>query len=138
MEQIVRPIITQPFSTFALAVQVTPTPLSTSVQQADLINSFVISLDAGAANNVFIGDQGVTVATGLEIVAGAGPIQFLIQDERMKYELLRPMLAGLESFQCLPNQATTIPFIVWDLSQIYLIAAAITNVRIAAFRAQFI
>jgi hypothetical protein len=40
--------------------------------------------------------------------------------------------------QCMPNQPRQIPFIVWDFSQIYLIAAAITNVRIAPFRSVFI
>ena len=138
MEQIVRPILTQPFSSFLVVAGVVPTAVGPTLQQGDLITSFIVSVDAGAANNVFIGDQGVTVATGIEIVAGAGPVLFEIRDERMQYELLRPLLAGLESMQCRENQATAIPIIVWDLSQVYLVAVANTNVRIMPFRAQFV
>ena len=134
----VRPILTQPFPTFIVAVQVTPTPIMPSQTRADLINSFVVSVAAAAANNVFIGDQGVTVNSGLEIIAGGGPIRFTITDERMKYELLFPMLAGLQSYQCRVNEGYGVPFIIWDLSQIFLVAPAITNVRVAAFRSQFI
>lgn len=138
MEAIQRPIIFQPFSTFAVTAGTTATPIMPTSTKVDLINSFVLSVDAGAANNVFVGDQGVTVTSGLEIVAGGGPVLFSVEDERMKYEILFPLMAGLESFQCKTPQGFGIPFIMWDLSQIYLIAAAATNVRCAVFRSQFI
>jgi hypothetical protein len=135
-----REIVTQPFETFALAVQVTPTQIATvlSFTKQDLISSFVISVDAGAANNVFIGGPGVTVLNGLEIVAGAGPVEFIIENQNQHYEMQEPIIAIAETLQCMPNQPRQIPFIVWDFSQIYLIAIAITNVRIAPFRSVFI
>jgi len=40
--------------------------------------------------------------------------------------------------QCSPRQPRAIPFIVWDFSQIYLVAVAVTNVRVAPFRSMFI
>lgn len=140
MDQVNRQIAYQPFETFNLAVQVTPTQLATvlAFTKADLIDSFVLSLDAGAANNVFIGGAGVTVTNGLEIVAGAGPLLFKIENQNQHYELQEPVIAIAETLQCLPNQPRQIPFIVWDFSQIYLIAAAITNIRVAPFRSVFI
>lgn len=140
MLQVNREIATQAFETFELAVQVTPTQIATvlSFTKQDLIDSFVVSVDAGAANNVFIGGPGVTITNGLEIVAGAGPILFEIVNQDQHYELQEPVIAIAEILQCAPNPPRQIPFIVWDFSQIYLIAIAITNVRIAPFRSVFI
>lgn len=136
--QVVRNIVYQPFSTFVIAVAVTPTPIFPVQTKSDLIDSFVLSLDAAAANNVFIGDQGVTIASGLEIIAGGGPIQFVIRNQAQHYEIQEPVLAIAETLQCKSANVVSIPFIIWDLSQIYLVAAAATNVRCAAFRSQFI
>ncbi len=140
MQQVVRDIVTQTFETFALAVQVTPTQLSTALAftKADLIDSFVVSLDAGAANNVFIGGPGVSVTNGIEIVAGAGPVEFVIENQWQQYELQEPIIAIAETLQCNTNPSRSIPFVIWDFAQIYLIAAAITNVRVAPFRSIFI
>lgn len=139
MQQVDRPIVYQIFTTFALTVGTTPTQISTAFTKVDLIDSFAISVDAAAANNVFIGDQGVTTTTGLEIVRGGGPINFVIRNQHQQYELQEPLIILAESTLCQgPVAPRAIPFIIWDLSQIYLIAAANTNVRIAPFRAIFI
>jgi len=135
-----REIVYQPFDSFSISVQVTPTPLNTSIAltKSDLIDSFTISVDATAANNVFIGGAGVTITSGLEIVAGGGPVSFVIENQRQHYELQEPVINIAEILQCSPSQPRSLPFIIWDLSQIYLIAAAITNVRVAPFRSMFI
>lgn len=139
MQQVDRPIVYQIFTTFALTVGTTPTQLSTAFTKVDLIDSFVISLDAGAANNIFIGDQGVTITTGLEIVAGGGPVNFVIRNQHQQYDLQDPLITLAEATLCQgPVAPRAIPFIIWDLSQIYLVAAAATNVRIAPFRAIFV
>jgi hypothetical protein len=136
--QVVRDIVHQPFDTFLIVVGVAPTQILPTQTKADLIDSFVVSVDAGAANNIFIGGNGVTIATGLEIVAGAGPINFLIRQQHQQYELQEPLLATAEILGCARQSARSIPFVIWDLSQVYLIAAAATNARIAVFRAPFI
>lgn len=138
IRNIVRQIVPQPFTTFILAVGTVATAISTVFTKADLIDSFCVSLDAGAANNVFIGDQGVTVNSGLEIVAGGGPVNFLIRNQFQQYEIQGPLLDAVETLQCQQKEALSLPYIVWDLSQIYMVAAAATNVRIAPFRSQFI
>jgi hypothetical protein len=138
MDQIIRDIVVQPFETFNIAVQVTPTQLTTKFTKVDLITSFILSVDQGAANNVFMGGGGVSVTNGIEIVAGGGPIEFFINNQKQHYELQEPVISITEILQCAPKQPRSIPIVVWDLSQIYLIAAAITNVRVAPIRAVFI
>lgn len=139
MQQIDRPIVYQTFTTFALTVGTVATQISTAFTKVDLIDSFAISLDAAAANNVFIGDIGVTVNTGLEIVRGSGPVNFIIRNQPQQYDLQEPLLIIAETMQCQgPVAPRVIPFIIWDLSQICLVAAANTQVRIAPFRAIFI
>jgi hypothetical protein len=138
MLQVNRPTVYQNFETFTLTVLVTPTQISTAFTKVELIDSFVISVDAGAANNVFIGGPGVTITNGLEIVAGAGPVNFRIRNQRQTYDLQAPVINIAEVLQCVPNQPVSLPFVVWDFSQIYLVAAANTNVRIAPFRSMFV
>lgn len=138
MEQINRPVLYQPFSSFVLTVLVTPTPILSTPNKSDLIDSFVLSLDAGAANNVFIGDGGVTVNSGLEIIAGGGPINFKINNQDQQYDLMLPLMEVARTLQCQSAMPFAIPFIVWDCAQIFLIAAANTNIRVALFRSQFI
>lgn len=138
MQQINRPVIFQPVSSFVLSVAVTATPLVSLSNKSDLIDSFIISVDAGAANNVFMGDGGVTVNTGIEIVAGGGPANFKINNQNQQYDLQVPLMDIARTLQCAVQQPFAIPFVVWDCSQIFLIAAAITNVRIMLFRSQFI
>ena len=138
MRQIVRTVVPQPLTQFVVSVQVTPTPISTVFTKADLIDSFTISVDAGAANNVFIGDQGVTITNGTEIVAGGGPVNYVIRNQWQQYELQYPLLTMLDNMQCGTEEPYAIPFVVWDLSQIYLVAVAITSVRISPFRSQFV
>ena len=139
MQQVNRTIAYQNFETFNINVGTTPTQLSQSIgTKLELVDSFTVSVDAGAANNVFVGGQNVTIVNGLEIVRGAGPVTFEIINQDQQYDLQEPLIAIAESLQCAPHQPREIPFIVWDFSQIFMIAAAATNVRIAPFRSMFI
>src|ERR1700740_3207625 len=121
MSQIVRDIVFQDFNTFLLAVQITPTPISSVFTKSDLIDSFVVSVPAAAANNVFIGNQSVTPTSGLELVAGGGPVLFRIRNQKIQYDLhsaIDPAASAIACNQQIPIQG--IPFIVWDLRQICL------------------
>lgn len=131
-------IVYQPFENFAINVQTTPTQISTSFTKVDLIDSFAVSVDAGAANNIFIGGPGVTILNGAEIVRGSGPVNFVIRNQPQQYELQEPLLQMAEMMGCQPLQPRVIPYVVWDLSQIYLVAAAVTVARILPFRSVFI
>lgn len=135
-----REIAYQPFDSYQFTVGVAPTLLSTAVQltKMDLITSFLLSVDAGAANNIFVGGAGVTTTNGIEIVRGAGPVEFVIENQNQHYEIQDPVLRIAETLQCAPAEPRQIPFIVWDLNQMYAVAVANTNVRIMPFRSMFI
>lgn len=136
-----RPVLFQTLTSFTLAVGTVPTAIKPTANfQAELINSFVISVPASAANNVFLGDSNVSLVSGMEIIAGGGPVSFEIMDERMRYELLSPLQKMLEVLTCglLNFTPSDIPFTCWDLSQVFVIATAATNVSITTFKKQFI
>lgn len=137
---IVRNLYWQTIEPFVVAVATTPTQIFPQQTKSDLIDSFTLSLDAAAANNVFIGGLAVTVNTGLEIVAGGGPITFRIRNQRQHYEIQEPLIKIADTMNCNapPLEPLAIPFGVWDLTQIFLVAAAATNVRCQPWRAQFL
>lgn len=128
-----RPLVVQPFTTQQLQVQVTPTPLSSLQLTQAYIDSLLITLYSTAANSVFLGDQGVTVTTGIEIPVGI-TIQLEISNERPLYELQNPLVKLAVKVLCAIEKPFEVPFVYWDLTQIYLIAAASTNVIITAFK----
>lgn len=139
MSKIIRDIVFQDFNSFAVPVAVTPTPISSVFTKSDLIDSFAISVPSSAANNVFIGNNAVTTTTGLEIIAGGGPLLFRIRNQKIQYDIhsaLDPVASSLVCNQIIPIQG--IPFIVWDLRQICLVAVAPTTVVVAPFRSMFI
>ena len=144
MQPIVRDVVFQPFTSYVIAVGTTPTPLAGGqvFTKQDYIDSFTLSLDAAAANNVFIGDQGVTINSGLEIVAGGGPLTFRIRNQNQHYEIQEPLITLTELIgNCNQNQLPpprSIPFRVWDMNQIYLVASAATNIRCTPWRSMFI
>jgi hypothetical protein len=138
MQQITRPVLFQPFSSFILTVLTTPTPMVATSNKSDLVDSFVVSVDAGAANNVFMGDQNVSILSGIEIVAGGGPANFVIDNQNQNYDVQIPLMDIARTLQCAVQQPFAIPFIVWDCSQLYFVAVANTSVRIMLFRSQFV
>ena len=134
-----RPIVYQPVHSELIVIGTVPTQLMTTRNQTDYIQTFIVSIDAAAAGNVFLGDQAVTTANGIEIVAGAGPAEFRINDERQQYELMWPLLIIQQTLEC---KGLPVPFMipieVWDMTQWYGVAAAATNLRLMVFRTQFV
>lgn len=138
MQQIVRNIVFQPFDPQPLTVGITPTPLFPTGTKADLIASFGISVPAAAANNVFIGNIAVSLTNGLEIVKGAGIVLFRIINQNVQYDIHSEVNPAVENALCQPIPIQSIPFIVWDVTQISLIATAPTAISFVLFRSQFI
>lgn len=134
----IRDTIYQPFDPQAVNVLATPTPILAQANKSDLISAFVVSVPASAANNIFIGNAAVTTTTGLEIVAGGGPCEFRIINQPVQYDIhsmLDPILAGLP---CQVVDVRGIPFIIFDLTQICLIAVAPTAAVVWPIRSQFV
>jgi len=133
-----RNIIAQPFETYSLAVQVTAIPLAAFGITA-LIDAFMITTPSTAANSVFIsGNPGVTVTTGLELLAGT-TVLFRVENEgRQMYELQKPLIEIAKAVDCTNVPFEEIPFKVWDMTQIFVVAAAITTITFAVFRNPYI
>lgn len=132
-----RDIVRQEFTTSLLAVGTVATPLSQSLTLQSRITSFAISVPTTAANSIFLGDGGVTITNGFEIPAGSSPV-FLIENYKQPYELQGPLLGIQGMVESCEPEAGAIPFACWDPSQVYLIAAAATNVSIIFFKEMFI
>lgn len=134
-----RPTTRQDFNPFAVAVQNAPTALDSNPGlTSSYIDSFVVSVPVAAANSVFLGGPGVTIATGLELVPGSLTQWAIDQGGRQQYELQKPLLKLAAFASCQIEIPDMIPFMVWDPSQICLIAVAATNVVVCLFRNPFV
>jgi hypothetical protein len=136
--EFLRDIVYQPFDPIAITVLTTPTPILAKSSKSDLIDSFIVSVPASALNNVFVGNNSVTLTTGLEIVAGAGPAEFKILNQRVQYDIHSLMEPVIASLPCNVVSIKGIPFIIWDLTQICLIAVANTAIVVLPIRSQFV
>lgn len=141
MNPINRPLLEIQFTTFQLQVEVTPTPIKANGALTDYIESFIVCVDSGAANDVYFGNQNVTAAVGggLQIIRGA-PLQFFVQQVRQLYEVQSPLEEIVRAAPvCLPHfQSEAIPFMCWNLANTFLIATAVTQVSITTFRTPFV
>lgn len=132
-----RNTVIQQLNQKVIAVGLTPTPLSDLALQSAYIDSFLLCLYSTAANSVFFGDATVTTTNGMEIPVGV-TVQFAINNERPLYELQSPLLQVAGVAICDGVPPVDIPFVYWDLSQLFLIAAAATNVTIIPFKRAYV
>jgi hypothetical protein len=133
-----RPTVPQQLNQFVCSVGLTPTPISSNpALTSAYIDSLLICVYSTAANSVFFGDQTVTITNGMEIPPGV-TVQFSISNERVLYELEMPILPAASKIVCAPMPETQIPFVYWDMSQLYLIAAAATNTVIIPFKRAYV
>jgi len=134
-----RPQIAQDVITFPVAVPGTGAAvvISNTLDKTHLITTFTISNPVAGAS-VYLGNQGVTATggtTGLEIPAGTAPTFKVIQEDRQLYELQIILGQIAEALNCQPQTYEKIPFICWDLTQIYLFSGAAggSQVTVAAY-----
>lgn len=134
-----RPLVKQEAVNFSVLVGITPTPINQNMQISAMIDSVLVCVPAAAANGCFIGfDAGVTPVTGIEIPIGA-TLNFVIDhDGRQLYELQNPLMDAVSKFMCRPYQSEAIPLVVWDVSQLYLVATVAVTVAVACFKAVYI
>src|ERR1700688_1698585 len=91
--------IEQTFFNFPLVVGVVPTPVSSQIQLGSLIASMIFSNPSTNANSVFLGDQNVSLTSGIEIVVGSSPI-LSIQQTRQLYEVQDPTMYTAQAAMC--------------------------------------
>lgn len=120
-----RDLVTQNFRTFPVTLVGTAAavPLDISGSKQQLITAFGISNPLASGGSIYIGNQGVTDPTGanagFEIQAGTAPFFREFQEGRQLYELQALIAEIAQRMNCGPLTLEKIPFVVFDLSQIY-------------------
>ena len=133
-----RDILRQDFTTFSFVATTAPQPIA-QLGVNSMIDTIMFSLPTGAANSVFFGsDASVSITSGIEIAPGSPSILAIVHDGRQLYELQDPLIALQATAQCRDIDPRLIPFVVWDVSQIYLVAAANTTLAIGLFKAMIL
>lgn len=135
-----RPQVSQTFLSFPLLVPGAgnAVPIAVNLDKTRLITTFIVS-NPVAGSSVYIGGAGVQATgnnQGLEIQAGTAPAFQIFQEGRQLYELQALQSMALQTLQCKTSvPLEIIPFICWDLTQIFLFSAnaAGSQVTIAAF-----
>jgi len=133
-----RPTVPQQLNQFVCAVATTPTPVNANpALTSAYIDTLLICVYSTAANSIFLGDANVTTTNGMEIPIGT-TIQLAISNERVLDELTLPLLPVVSKVLCAAVPEVPIPFVYWDMSQIYLVAAAATNAVIIPFKRAYV
>lgn len=132
-----RPLVVQNFITRQIAVTAAPLPIDPTQDKTKLITGFIISNPTTGAS-VFIGNAGVSITTGLEIPAGTAPFFGIDQEGRQLYEIQAPLLDISSGMQCKNQPLEGLPFVVWDLSSFFIVAAAPTTVSLITFPTMYL
>ena len=127
MNRAQRNLIAQQFSTFGFTVPsanaIALSSVTGNISVSSLISTIVFSVPSTAATNVFFGgDAGVTILSGIEIPRGT-PQQYRIENERELIELESVNLDIAIHMMCRNVISDIVPFVGWDVNQIYLIAS---------------
>lgn len=139
-----RDLVTQTFRTFprALIANAAAVALDAGGSKQQLITSFSISNPVASGGSVYIGNQAVTdpagVNPGFEIQAGTAPAFKILQEGRQLYELqgLTAQIATI--LQCTNVTLEKIPFVVFDMSQIFAFATVNITVTIITFPTMYL
>lgn len=120
-----RDLVTQNFRTFTvtLGAGAVAVPLDPNGSKLQLITSFGISNPVGSGGSIYIGNQNVTDPTGanpgFEIQAGTAPFFREFQEGRQLYEVQSLVALIASKLECANVTLEKIPFVVFDLSQIF-------------------
>lgn len=132
-----RPLVVQQFRTFSVTVGVKPLPIEPTLDKTKLITGYIISNPLGGVS-VFQGNLGVSILTGLEIQSGTAPFFAIDQEGRQFYELQAPLIDIAAGLKCTTQPLEGVPFVVWDLSTIYLVASAPQMVSVSVYPTMYL
>lgn len=136
-----RPLVKQEGDAQSLTVPVAPAAsLMPQSSLTAMIDTFMITVPATAANSIWLGfNPGVIVGNGIELLIGTTTVFKIDHDTRQLYEL-QHLLTRINQALCgtdvLPPEQ--IPFVCWDMSQIFVVASAATAITFATFKAMYI
>jgi len=115
-------------------------PLMHQASLQSMIDTFMITIPSTAANSVWLGfNAGVIVGNGIELLAGTTVVFKIDNLTRQLYELqsleerINTALCGIA---VTPREM--IPYVVWDMSQVYVVASAPVGISFAIFKAVYI
>lgn len=127
--------IEQTFFTQSIAVPTTPIPFANNLTITSLMQTIFMCNPSSNTNSVFFGDSNVSTTQGMELVPGSGPIAVIIQQTRQLYELQDPEMISAQVASCQSIDPTSIPLVVWNPSNMWLVAAtATTTIALMFFR----
>lgn len=138
-----RPLVTQQFRTFPVTLvgAAAAVPLDPNGQKQNLITTFSISNPSGGGS-IFIGNAGVTAAgganPGFEVQSGTAPAFKVIQEGRQLYELQVPLSQLLQVANCTNASLEKIPFVVFDMSQIFAFSAVNITFTVITFQQMYL
>lgn len=138
MISVIRPLVPQDGNNFAVALAAgVATPINSQMQLTSMIDTILICVPS-TSTNVFLGfNQALTAANGIEIISGNTVLLRVEHDTRQLYELQGPLIDLVASQLCRPMQIDAIPFVVWDVSQLYLFSTLANTVAVATFKASY-
>lgn len=136
-----RPLVVQDFLTRSIAVTAAALPIDPTLDKSKLIVGFSVNNPAAGAS-VYVGNAGVTIPggnnPGFEISPGTAPFFGIDQQGRQMYELQQPLLKIQNGLECGRQEIEGIPFVVYDLSRWFIVAAGATNVTLIAFPCMYL
>jgi len=128
-----RPYVYQRGVSFNFTAGVAALPINANRYEVD---SVIVDVPSTAANSVFMGFAGVTITSGLEVRPGL-PIEWATDNTREQWELQRAMelIASLLAMKEGGAPLTTYrpPRVVYNLADIFIVAAAPTAISITVF-----
>jgi hypothetical protein len=139
-----RDLVTQTFRAFAVTLVGTAAavPLDPGGSKQQLITTFVISNPAASGGSVYIGNQGVTDPTGVnpgfEVQAGTAPAFKELQEGRQLYELQLILADIAKALKCTNIQLQKIPFVVFDMSQIFAFSTVNLTFTVITFPTMYL
>lgn len=139
-----RDLVTQTFRTFpiTLVAAAAAVPLDPNGNKQQLITSFGISNPAASGGSIYIGNQGVTDPTGanpgFEIQAGTAPFFREFQEGRQLYELQALLAPIAEQLNCANVGLERIPFVVFDLSQMFVFSLVAVTFTVITFPTMYL
>lgn len=139
-----RPLVTQTFRTFPVTLTgaAVAIPLDPTGTKQQLITAWGISNPLASGGSIYIGNQGVTDPTGanpgFEIQAGTAPFFRENQEGRQLYEV-QVLLAQIASvLQCENVQKEKIPFVVFNLSEMFVFSTVNITFTVITFPSMYI
>jgi hypothetical protein len=133
-----RPYVQQPITQFSKTIGTSRIPvIDDTAFVSGYLDSILIGVPNAASQGIFFGDITVTIGNGFPVEPGSS-VNLVLDNQRQLYELQGPLDNITTTLQCRTEQGIDIPVIVFDPSQIFVVASANTDTRFVLFPTVYI